>query len=340
MFQFARPTRLGLDLGINYWIGVDGVSVFLVALTTLIFAVAILAATFMIALRLKLFLVFMLFLETAILGVFMSHQSLPVLRLLGSDAHSQYFLLGIWGEEQRVYATMKFLVYTIFGSFLMLVGIFYLWAQTGTLDMVGPHGLDRPPGEQQRPELALSGVRHRVRHQAADLAVSYLGAHGVRRVADAVRHRPVRHPVQGRRVRLHSLLSAALSRRRRALRGLISILAIIGMLYAAVLALVQTDIKRLVAYSSVSHMNLIALGIFALNPTATRRLGAADDQPQRHHHRASSWPWHSSLRAPEPASSPNWAASGAGALAHVAILRLHSGRAGSARHRLVSPVNS
>jgi NADH-quinone oxidoreductase subunit M len=255
------------NLGITYWLGVDGVSVFLVVLTALMMAVAILAATFMIGDNLRAFLILMLFLETAILGVFMSINLFLFFVFWEAMLIPSYFLLGIWGEDRRLYATMKFLVYTIFGSFLMLVGIFYLWTQTGTLDMVGPHGLLAHPvsGSAQTWLFLAFGLAFAIKlplfpfHTWAPTAYAesptpfVVALAGILSKAGAFGF--IRYCLP--------LFPAATHQ----FQGLIQVLAIIGILYGAALALVQVDTKRLVAYSSVSHMNLIALGIFSLNAT-------------------------------------------------------------------------
>ena len=266
--QFEHKHDWISTLGITYWIGVDGISIFLVALTTLIFTVAVLAATYMLASRLRLFLTFMLFLETAVLGVFVSLNLFLFFVFWEAMLIPCYFLLGLWGEERRVYATMKFLIYTIAGSFLMLVGIFYLWAQRGTLDMVGPNGLiAHPVSSSAQTWLFLAfGLAFAIKlpiwpfhtwaptaytESPVPFAIVLSGILSKAGVFGFLRYCLPLFPAASRQF-----------------AGLISILAIIGMLYAAALALVQTDIKRIVAYASVSHMNLMALGIFAFNPTA------------------------------------------------------------------------
>lgn len=271
-FQFADHHDWLPTLGIAYGVGVDGIGAILVTLTTIIMGIAIVAATFMIVDCRSTFLIFMLLLETAILGVFVSTNVFLFFVFWEAMLIPMYFLMGIWGEERRVYATMKFLVYTIFGSFLMLVGIFYLWTQTGTLEMEGPNGLvayltAHPLGETQQILLFLAfGIAFAIKlpvwpfHTWAPTAyaespvpvvivlsgiLSKAGAFGFLRYCLPLFPSATRH-----------------------LAALVAILAIIGMLYAALLALVQTDIKRIVAYASISHVNLIALGIFALNPVA------------------------------------------------------------------------
>jgi NADH-quinone oxidoreductase subunit M len=267
-FQFADRHNWVSNLGISYWIGLDGISVWLVTLTALMSCVAVLAAQFMIVDRAKTFLIFMLTLETALLGVFMSLNLFLFFVFWEAMLIPSYFLVGIWGEERRVYATMKFLVYTIFGSFFMLVGIFVLWARVGTLDMVGPHGL----------------IAHPVDATTQDwLFLAFAIAFAIKLpvwpfhtwAPTAYTESPIPFGIM-----LAGLMSKAgafgfiryclplFPAASRHFAALISILCIIGMVYAALLALVQTDVKRLVAYSSISHMNLICLGIFALNPTA------------------------------------------------------------------------
>ena len=274
VFQFTDRHDWVSGLGISYLVGVDGIAVLLVALTTLMMAIAVLAATFMIDQRVKLLMVLMLTLETGILGVFVSANLFLFYVFWEAVLVPLYFLLGMWGEEGRIYATIKFVVYTMFGSFLMLVGIFFLWARTGTLDMVGHAGSAGLIATLQAHPLSSS--------EQTLLFVAFGVAFAIKMpifpfhtwAPDAYTAAPI--PVV---IALAGVLSKAgafgflryclplFPDASRSWGGFVSVLAIIGMLYAAGLALVQTDIKRLVAYSSISHMNLIALGIFALNPT-------------------------------------------------------------------------
>jgi len=139
-FQFADRTDWISSLGITYWLGVDGVAVFLIPLTSLLVAIAVFASHFMIADRNRAFLVLMLFLETSVLGVFMSINLFLFFVFWEAMLIPSYFLLGIWGEERRVYATMKFVIYTMAGSLLMLAAIVVYGLQQGTFDLtkMGP----------------------------------------------------------------------------------------------------------------------------------------------------------------------------------------------------------
>jgi NADH-quinone oxidoreductase subunit M len=267
MFQFADKHEWVSSIGINYWVGVDGVSVFLVGLTTLIVAIAVLASNFMIADRTPMFLVLTLFLETAILGVFTSINVFLFFVFWEAMLIPSYFLVGIWGEERRAYATIKFVGYTMAGSFLMLVGIFYLWAQNGTLDMPGTSGLiAHPVSPSAQTWLFLAfGLAFAIKlplfpfhtwaptvYTESPVPVAIMVA-GILSKAGAFGFLRYCLPLFP-----HGAQQFA---------GIIAVLAVVGMLYAAGLALVQTDIKRLVAYASISHMNLIVFGIFALNAT-------------------------------------------------------------------------
>lgn len=266
LFQFPDQHSWIPGLGITYWVAVDGVAVFLVGLTTLMMGVAVISGTFMIADRVKMFMVLMLFLETGILGVFMSVNLFLFYVFWEAMLIPMYFLLGMWGEQRRVYATMKFLVYTIFGSFLMLVAIIYLWAQNGTLDMIGPNGLiAHPVSADAQTWLFLAFAL------AFAIKLPIWPFHTWAPTAYAESPVPVVIALSGilSKAGAFGLLRYCLPlfpAATRNLAALISILAIIGILYAASLALVQNDIKRIVAFASISHMNLIALGIFALNP--------------------------------------------------------------------------
>jgi NADH-quinone oxidoreductase subunit M len=184
-----------------------------------------------------------------------------------------YFLIGLWGEERRVYATTKFVIYTIFGSFLMLVAIFYLWSKSSphTLDMAGSNGLvayftAHPLSSTQQMWLFLAfGIAFAIKlpiwpfHSWAPTAYTQAPIPVVIALAGILSKAGAFGFI---RYSLPLFPDAT-----RNLAGLMSVLAIVGMLYAASLALVQTDIKRIVAYASISHVNLIALGIFALDTT-------------------------------------------------------------------------
>ena len=255
--------------GVRYWVGVDGFSVFLVPLTTLIVGLAMVAANFMIVERRSLYMLLMLSLETALLGVFVSANLFLFFVFWEAMLIPMYFLIGLWGEARRVYATFKFVVYTMAGSFLMLVGLFYLWAQTGTLDMPGPGGLvahlaGHPLSISQQYWLFLAfGLAFAIKLPIFPFHTWAPSAYAESPIPTVIVLSGIMSKAGAFGLLRYSL--PLFPHAARDLAGPVSILAIVGILYAAGLALVQQDIKRIVAYASISHVNLIALGIFSLN---------------------------------------------------------------------------
>jgi NADH-quinone oxidoreductase subunit M len=262
-----------LGFGIQYHLGIDGISLFLVLLTTFLMPVAILSSWSAIGTKLREYLIFMLVLETGCIGVFIALNLFLFYVFWEAMLIPMYFLIGIWGGKRRIYATMKFVLVTMFGSLLMLVAIFVLaqlfYRQTGgySLNLFDFYGLRIGPQTQTWLFLAFS-LAFAIKvpmfpfhtwlpdaHVEAPTAGSVIlaavllkmGAYGFLRFAfplfpdAAVRFLPV-----------------------------LSILAIIGIIYGGMMALVQKDVKSLVAYSSVSHMGLIMLAVFALNVEGTQ----------------------------------------------------------------------
>ena len=178
-----------------------------------------------------------------------------------------YFLIGIWGHERRIYAAVKFFLYTMAGSVLMLAAIIYLYNKTGTfdypaiLDMLASGRLTLRPA---RADAAVPGVLPRVRDQGSAVPAAHLAARCARRSAHGrVRHAGLGDAEDGH-LRHPALLPAAVSAAPRATCApWIVALAIIGIIYGALVALVQPNMKKLVAYSSVSHLGFVVLGIFS-----------------------------------------------------------------------------
>ncbi len=253
---------------IHYHLGVDGISVFLVLLTTFLTPLAMLASWPSIATRVREFFLMMLVLETGMIGVFVALDLFLFFVFWEVMLMPMYFLIGIWGHERRIYATLKFVLYTMFGSILMLIGILWLYNLTGTFDLpviqlllqTGQTTLTR------RAELLLFGAFF----LAFAIKVPLFPLHTW--LPDAHTEAPTAGSVLLAGVLLkmgtYGMLRFCLplfpdaSRR---LAPYIAVLAIIGILYGALVAMVQPDLKRLVAYSSVSHLGFVVLGIFAFN---------------------------------------------------------------------------
>jgi NADH-quinone oxidoreductase subunit M len=262
--QFSEHKTWFPSLGISYYLGVDGLNVWLVPLATTVMSIAIFASCLMINRRVKLFMSLMLIAETGVLGVFLSFNVFLFYIFWEVMLIPAYLLLGVWGESKRIYATTKFVVYTIFGSFIMLVAILYLYATTPAHNLNVPYLVAHPLSGGQQDWLFLAFML------AFAIKAPLWPFHSW--AADAYTESPV--PVS---VLFASVLSKTATfsilrfclpifpRGSRDFAALISILAIIGLLYAGTVALVQIDIKRTLAFASISHMNIILLGIFALN---------------------------------------------------------------------------
>jgi NADH-quinone oxidoreductase subunit M len=256
------------SIGINYSLGVDGISLFLVALTGLLTFVCI-AASFRIEQKVKNYMAFMLLLECGILGVFLSTNLFLFYVFWEVMLIPAYFLVGSWGGERRIYASFKFVLYTSVGSLLMLAGIIafgYFHQQA----VGGPYSLDYAvlfngtinSGVQIWIFLAFAA--------AFAIKVPLIPFHSWLPDAYGEAPTPVTAMLAGAmsKTGAYGFLALCLPFFPSAvhtLAPLFSILAVIGILYCAVLALVQTDLKRVLAYSSISHLGVIVLAIFAFN---------------------------------------------------------------------------
>jgi len=265
--QFVEKTGW-LGFGIQYHLGIDGISLFLVLLTTLLMPIALLSSWSYIQNRIKEYLIFMLILETGIIGVFISLNMFLFYVFWEATLIPMYFLIGIWGGKRRIYATMKFVLFTMLGSLLMLVAIFVLYnlyyQATGTysLNIFDYYQMLLDPKLQTWLFLAFA--------LAFAIKVPMFPFHTW--LPDAHVEAPTAGSVILAAVLLkmgaYGFIRFALPLFPNAVERFLpalSILAIIGIIYGGLMALIQKDIKSLVAYSSVSHMGLIMLAVFSLN---------------------------------------------------------------------------
>ena len=251
---------------IHYHLGVDGLSLFLVLLTTFLTPISILASWKSIGHRVKEFFVMLLMLEVGVIGVFVSLDLFLFFLFWEVMLIPMAFLIGIWGHERRIYAAVKFVLYTMAGSILMLVGIVWLYNATGTFDlptiqqMIQTGVLTLEPRAELLLFLAFF-VAFAIKVPLFPLHTWLPDAHVEAPTAGSVMLAGVLLKM-GTYGMMRFCLPLFPGASRRAAPW-VATLAIIGIIYGALVALVQPNLKKLVAYSSVSHLGFVVLGIFA-----------------------------------------------------------------------------
>ena len=258
---------------IHYHLGVDGISLFLVLLTTFLTPVAMLASWKSIEQRVRGFFVSLLVLETGMIGVFVSLDLFLFFLFWEVMLIPMYFLIGIWGHERRIYAAIKFILYTMLGSILMLVAMIWLYELSGSFDL--PQIQSMLVSGQVVLSLRTELLLFAAFFLAFAIKVPLFPLHTW--LPDAHTEAPTAGSVILAGVLLkmgtYGMLRFCLPLFPEAAHRFapyIAVLAIIGIIYGALVAMVQTDLKRLVAYSSVSHLGFVVLGLFAFDPTAVQ----------------------------------------------------------------------
>jgi NADH-quinone oxidoreductase subunit M len=255
---------------VSFRLGVDGLALPLVLLTVVLMPLVVLSSPGHVHQRVKEFLIWLLLMETGMLGVFAALDLVLFYFFWELSLVPLYFLVGIWGGERRLYATLKFFLYTVAGSLVMLVGVLALIWMLGTSalpELIARAGTELPPGAQAWIFAAFA--------LAFAIKVPILPFHTW--LADAHTEAPTSGSVLLAGVLLkmgtYGLVRFGLELFPGvALRAAPLFLALgaLGIVYGALLAMAQTDLKRLIACSSVSHLGFVVLGLFALNAPALR----------------------------------------------------------------------
>ena len=261
-FQLVEQHKWIPALNAHYFVGIDGISLLLVMLTTFISPITIIGAFSAIRKREKEFYIAMLFLETAMLGTLVALDLLLFYLFWEFMLIPMYLMIGVWGSKNRIYAATKFFLFTFFGSIFMLVAIIYLYAKTGwrTFSLVDILNL------------------HLVLHEQFYLFAAFALAFAVKVpmwpvhtwLPDAHTEAPTPGSVilAGVMLKLGTygfirfaipLFPAAAGKFAIPMMAL----AVIGVVYGSLMAWYQKDMKRLVAYSSVAHLGMVMLGMFA-----------------------------------------------------------------------------
>ena len=249
---------------INFQMGVDGLSILLVMLTTFLTPIAILSTWSAVEERVKDFMVFFLLLEIGMVGVFLAVDLFLFFILWEFTLVPMYFLIGIWGGPRRMYAAVKFFLYTMAGSILMLLAILWLGINQGTFSVPELIGLGNIPGNIQLWLFLAFAAAFAVKVPMWPLHSWLPDAHVEAPTAGSVILAGVllKMGTYGFvRFNLSLFPQASIQ-----MAPWIAALAVIGILYGAAVSYAQKDAKKLVAYSSVSHLGFVMLGLFALNP--------------------------------------------------------------------------
>jgi NADH-quinone oxidoreductase subunit M len=259
--QFVESVPWLFDGRIQYHLGMDGISLVLVMLTTFLGPLVVLSTWRAVRERVVEFMVFLLFLQTAMIGTFLVRDMLLFYVFWEAMLVPMYFIIGIWGGERRVYATIKFFIFTMTGSIFMLVGILYCYFQAGSMDLAAFQALSLTPSRQMWLFAAFT--------LAFAIKVPLFPFHTW--LPDAHVEAPTAGSVVLASVLLkmgtYGMLRFAMPLFPSAVAAFapwMGALAVIGIIYGALVAMVQPDVKKLVAYSSVSHLGFVVLGLFSL----------------------------------------------------------------------------
>jgi NADH-quinone oxidoreductase subunit M len=269
-YQFPETHDWIPSIGAHYSLGIDGISLLLVILTTLLSAISILSSWSAIKMRTKEYYILFLLLQVGMLGVFMSLDFFLFYMFWEVMLVPMYFLIGVWGSDRRLYAAIKFFLYTLVGSVIMLLGILALYfkAGGGTFDM---------------PTLLASAAQFDTQTQVL-LFWAFFFAFAIKVpmfpfhtwLPDAHTEAPTAGSVILAGVLLkmgtYGFIRFSLPllpvdpAARHKIVTIMMVVSIIGIIYGALVCMMQKDMKKLVAYSSVSHLAFCTLGIFALTP--------------------------------------------------------------------------
>ena len=260
-FQFVEKVGW-IDGSISYHMGVDGISMLLVILTTFLMPLCILASWEAIQHRVKEYMIAFLILETLMIGVFCALDLVLFYVFFEASLIPMFIIIGVWGGKRRVYASFKFFLYTLLGSVLMLLAIMAMYFQAGTSDIPTLLAHDFPAGMQTWLWLAFF-ASFAVKMPMWPVHTWLPDAHVEAPTAGSVILAGILLKMGGYGMLRFSLPMFPLASEMFA--PFVFTLSVIAIIYTSLVALMQEDMKKLIAYSSVAHMGYVTMGIFAMN---------------------------------------------------------------------------
>ena len=261
-FQFQESLAWMPEFGVGYRMGVDGISVLFVLLSTALVPVCILASWEAITTRVREYMIAFLVLETMMVGMFSAQDFIIFYMFFEGVLIPMFLIIGVWGGARRVYASFKFFLYTLAGSILMLLALLAIWYSTGTTD-IAVLMTAQFPGRMQ-----------------FWLFLAFLASFAVKvpmwPVHTWLPDAHVEAPTAGSVILAGVLLKMGaygflrfslpmLPEASAAFAPLMFTLGVVAVIYTSLVALAQTDMKKLIAYSSVAHMGVVVIGIFTFN---------------------------------------------------------------------------
>ncbi len=263
-YQFVEKIEWAKNYNISYYVGIDGISLFFILLTTFLVPVCILAGWDTIIHRAKEYMIAFLIMESLVIGVFCALDLILFYLFFEAVLIPMFLIIGVWGGDRRIYAAFKFFLYTLAGSLLLLVAIVYIYIQTGTTDMIVL--------TEELPKLSLSVQKWLWLAMFASFAVKVPMWPVHTWLPDA----HVQAPTAGSVILAGILLKLGgygfirlslpmLPLASHYFANFIFYLSIVAIIYTSLVALMQEDMKKLIAYSSVAHMGFVTIGAFSLN---------------------------------------------------------------------------
>ena len=261
-FQYVEEVPWISEYNIGYHLGIDGISIFFLLLTTFLIPICILASWDVIKDRVKEFMVAFLIMETLVVGVFSSLDFIMFYIFFEGLLIPMYLIIGIWGGTRRVYSAFKFFLYTLVGSVLFLLAILWIYLEVGTTDIPTIMDHNFSPEIQIWLWLAMF-ASFAVKVPMWPFHTWLPDAHVEAPTAGSVILAGVLLKMGGYGFLRFSL--PILPEASDYFTPLIFTLSAIGIIYTSLVALMQTDMKKLIAYSSVAHMGIVTIGLFTFN---------------------------------------------------------------------------
>ena len=263
-FQFEEIYAWVPSITINYHVGIDGISLSLILLTTLLMPLCILASWNSIQVRVKEYMMLFLILEFTIIGVFIALDTILFYIFFEAVLIPMFLIIGIWGGENRVYASIKFFLYTLAGSVLMLAALIYLYIHyhTTSIPVLIDNVLYMDVGTQKILWLAMF-IAFAIKIPMFPVHTWLPDAHVQAPTAGSMILAGILLKMGG--YGMIRFLLAMMPHVSEFFANFVFALSVIAIIYASLVALVQTDMKKLIAYSSVAHMGIVTIGLFTAN---------------------------------------------------------------------------